>query len=603
MEKHNLVSTADILKAAKLEKLGGEGAAKLLMSLLKINKINKYYSNNIDKEGTEFIKAILDQLQISFEIGPNDLDKIPKSGPFVTISNHPYGGIDGLLLLRLISEARKDFKVMVNFLLQKIKPIEDLFIPVNPFENWKDAHSSLGGIKSAFEHLKKGNSLGIFPAGEVSSFNNEALGIIDKQWQYAILKFIKKAEVPVVPIYFHGTNSRLFHLLGLIHPVLRTVKLPSEIFNKRNKVIKIRIGDPISIKEQKEFTDIARFGRYLRAKTYALGTTIEVRKFFTGGTPRIMRVEKVIDPIPKDLINEEISYLIKKYKLFTNKNYSVICAPSFEMPNIMNELGRLREITFREVGEGTNRKLDLDEYDLYYYQLFIWDHDNECIVGAYRVGKGKDIVEQYGRHGFYIQSLFRISPRFTPILNESLELGRSFIVPEYQKHTLPLFLLWKGILYFLLKNPEYRYLIGPVSISNMYSKFSRTLIIEFIKANFYNYEFAKYIKSRKKFKVQPGKVDTDILVGEDGDIKRLDKILEYIQSSGFRLPVLVKKYLNLGGRIIGFNLDPKFNNALDGLLILDLFDVPMDTVSSLSKEINDESILERFYHDLDTYMP
>ena len=603
MKKNDLVSTSDILKVARLDKLGGEGAAKLLMRLLKINKINKYYLNNIDKEGVDFVSAILDQLQIKYETNPEDLAKIPVEGPFITISNHPYGGIDGLLLLRLLSEVREDFKVMVNFLLQKIKPIEDLFIPVNPFENRRNVQSSLGGIKSAFEHLKKGNAIGIFPAGEVSSFNHEELGIADKQWQQVILKFIKKAEVPVVPIYFHGTNSRLFHLLGLIHPVLRTVKLPSEIFNKRNKVVRIRIGDPILLKEQKEFTDISRYGRYLRAKTYALGTTIEVKKFFTAGIRTVQKIEKIVDPTPKNVINEEIDYLIRKYELFKNKNYSVICAPSVEMPNIMNEIGRLREITFREEGEGTNQKHDLDEYDLYYYQLFIWDHDTKSIVGAYRVGKGKDIVEQYGRYGFYLQSLFKISPRFTPVLKESLELGRSFIVQEYQKHTLPLFLLWKGILYFLLKNPEYRYLIGPVSISNRYSKFSRTLIIEFVKANFYNYEFAKYIKSRKKFKVQPGKVDTDILVGEDGDIKKLDKILEYIQSSGFKLPVLVKKYLNLGGRIVGFNLDPKFNNALDGLLILDLFDVPMDTVSSLSKEINDESILERFYHDLDTYMP
>lgn len=599
MDKKKLVNTEDVVKAAKLNKFGGIGAAKFFMFLLKINKVNKFYTENHDLKGVEFIEAILNQLQIKFEIAEDDLKKIPVTGSFITVSNHPYGGIDGLLLIKLISTVRPDYKVLANFLLQKILPIEDSFLPVNPFENTNSTKSSVAGIKNALKYLQQGHSLGIFPAGEVSSFNNETTGISDRQWQYSVMKLIKNAQVPVVPIYFHGTNSRLFHLLGLIHPMLRTVKLPSELFNKKNKVIKIRIGYPISLNEQKEFTDISRYGRYLRAKTYALGTTIEVKKFFAGGIKRSRKVEDVIDPIPKETLINEIKSVIKEYELFRNKNFSVICVPSVNIPSIMNELGRLREITFREVGEGTNQKHDLDEYDLYYNQLFIWDHDTKEIVGAYRVGKGQEIIDQYGRHGFYIQSLFKINQRFTSVLRESLELGRSFIVPDYQKQTLPLFLLWKGILYFLLKNPDYRYLIGPVSISNRYSKFSRTLIIEFVKAYYYNYDFAKYIKSRKKFKVNPGKVDTEILVGEDGDIKRLDKILEDIQSSGFKLPVLLKKYLKLGGRIVGFNLDPKFNNALDGLLILDLFDVPMDTVSSLSKEINDESILERFYQDLE----
>jgi putative hemolysin len=259
----------------------------------------------------------------------------------------------------------------------------------------------------------------------------------------------------------------------------------------------------------------------------------------------------------------------------------------------MNEIGRIRETTFRLVGEGTNQQLDIDEYDLYYYQMFIWDEEEKKIVGAYRVGKGNEIMLQYGIRGFYIQSLFRINRRFYPILSQALELGRSFIVPEYQKKPLPLFLLWKGILYFLLKNPEYRYLVGPVSISNRFSTFSKALIIKFIREHYYNNTISKYIKPRKRFRVPPHQLDTDIIFENSSDINKLDKFIKDIETGHFTMPVLLKKYLKQNGKIVEFNIDPKFNNALDGLLVVDIYDIPPETISSLSKEINDESILER----------
>ncbi|MGM0408611.1 MAG: GNAT family N-acetyltransferase, partial [Bacteroidota bacterium] len=272
-----------------------------------------------------------------------------------------------------------------------------------------------------------------------------------------------------------------------------------------------------------------------------------------------------------------------------------LCAPSTEMPNCMHEIGRLREITFREVGEGTNRSMDIDEYDFYYNQLIVWDDEEMKIVGAYRIGKGKDIIAQYGLHGFYIHSLFKIRKKFLPILNESIELGRSFIIKEYQRKPLPLFLLWKGLLFFLLKNADYRYLIGPVSISNDFSKFSKSLIVEFLKAYHYDEELAKFIKPRKKFVVKPDKlVDRKIFIqNEQGDVSKIDQLIQDIESN-YKFPILLKKYMQLNSKIIGFNVDPNFNNALDGLIILDIFDVPQNFIKSLSKELNDESILERF---------
>lgn len=592
----HLVSSKEISKAIHLDKFGGEVFAKFLMQLLKLNKVNRLYSETKDKTGLDFINKVIEHLEFNYEVRDEDLKKIPKDGPFVVVANHPFGGIDALILLKIFSEIRPDFKAMANFLLQKIEPIQDLIFPVNPFETHKDKNSSVIGIKSAIAHLERGAPLGIFPAGEVSSYQPESTIIQDREWQPSILKFIKKAKIPIVPVYFHGTNSRIFHLLGQIHPVLRTARLPSELFNKKNKTIKIRIGNPIPIKEQDEFTDIPHFGRYIRARTYALGTSLEAKKFYMPSfQPKIKKVEPLVEPIDEKLLNEEIKSLLEKYPLFDNKNYKVFCAPSTEMPRTLHEIGRLRELTFREVGEGTNRSMDIDEYDFYYHQLVIWDEDQNKIVGAYRIGKGKDIIAQYGLNGFYITSLFRIKKAFLTQLSESIELGRSFIVKEYQRKPLPLFLLWKGLLFLLLKDTDYRYLIGPVSISNDFSKFSKSLIVEFVKKYHYRVDLAKYIKPRKKFNIKPDKiVDRELFMeAEEGDVSKLDKLILDIEST-YKFPILLKKYLQLNAKIIGFNIDPKFNDALDGLLILDIFDVPESFIKALSKELNDESILERF---------
>jgi putative hemolysin len=589
-----LIDTDDILKAARLNRNMGIGAARMLMSVLKLNTINKLYSKFSDKEGSEFIDALLDTLEINYEISSEDLERIPKESPFIIIANHPYGGLEGLILLQSILKVRPDFRIMGNFLLQRVKQMEAYIFPVNPFEDNREVKSSLAGTKNALIHLSKGGCLAIFPAGEVSTFYQDSNGITDKMWPEGIMRLIKKQKVPVVPIYFSGSNSKLFHLLGLIHPLLRTANLPAELLNKKNKTVHVRIGNPISIKDQDEFPDITRYGRFLRAKTYALASSIEVKNFFRYAITRPLEVEELIEAIPKTKILEELNSLEENYLLFTFQDFNIYCCPSRMIPNIMMELGRLRELTFREVGEGTNLKADLDDYDLYYHQLFIWDTRDSKIAGAYRIGKGKNILEKYGVKGFYIQSLFRLQPQFNQILKQSIELGRSFIVKEYQKKPLSLFLLWKGILYFLLKHPEYRYLVGPVSISNRFSDFSKSMIIEFIQQHHYNHKLAAYIRPRKPFVPNFGNVDTQILLENTHDLNKLDKVIKDAEMEDYRMPVLLKKYIQLGGKIACFNIDPKFNDALDGLMIMDLYDIPMEMITSLSKDVSDDSILERF---------
>lgn len=596
--KDKIVNVDEIKKAVNLGPIIGDGFARLLMYILRFNEINKKYENVANLEGIEFLNAALDLLEVKFEVNPEELKRIPKNGAFISVSNHPFGGIDGIILLKImLDQQRDDIRLLSNFLIKRIPQVEKYVFAVDPFENGGfQKISNISGLKAAYTHLANGGALGLFPAGEVSTYydNVDETGVTDKHWQKSMIKFIKNARVPVVPIYFQGENSRLFHLLGLIHPLLRTAKLPSELLNKKNQTIRVRIGYPISVEEQDNYCDIEKYGRFLRVKTYSLGSTIDVDKFFKYKLKSEPEPEPIIPPVPQDVIEEEVSKLLENYLLFRSKNYAVVCAPSVEMPNLMTEIGRLREITFRDVGEGTNRKIDVDEFDLYYWQLFIWDEDEKRIVGAYRAGKGKEIVEKYGIEGFYIHTLFKIDKAFAPILEQSIELGRSFIVPDYQRKPLPLFLLWKGILYFLIKNPEYRYLIGPVSISNRFSDYSKGVIISFMKSNYFDHDFARFIKPRNMFKVPIKEEEYNIIFDNSDDLSKLDKFIQEVEPYDYRMPVLLKKYVKLNGKIICFNVDPKFNNALDGLLILDLFQVPAETITSLSKEINDKSILERF---------
>lgn len=588
----SLVDPKDLLAASDgLNKIGGINGAKLLMHFLRLTKLNKIYDTLDDSNGLAFIDSLLESLQVKFEVDESCLQNIPKEGAFIVIANHPFGGIDGILLLKTLAEVRPDFKVMANFILKKVAPISDYIFAVNPFESRPDIKSTTG-LKQAIKHLQEGAPLGIFPAGEVASFQ-KGFRISDKKWSNAILRFVKKSNVPVLPIYFHGNNSLMFYLLGRVHPLLRTIKLPSELLNKQNKVIKMSIGRPISVKEQNQFSDIEHYGRYLRANTFTLSNTLKVKDFFEDDSQ--LKKQEIVPPVATELLKEEIANIPKEFLLCEIKNYQIYCPGSALIPHTLREIGRLREITFREVGEGTNHAIDLDEYDIYYNQLFIWDTSSERIVGAYRIGKGKEIMQQYGADGFYLKSLFKIKKRFHSVLEESLELGRSFIVADYQKKPLPLFLLWKGILYMMLKNPEYRYLIGPVSISNDYSDLAKEMIIKFIMKHHFDYELANCITPRHKFKFRTKSVDTDIIIeAVQEDINKLDKHIGKFETKDVRLPILLKKYISLNAKIIGFNRDPLFNDCLDGLIVLDIYEVPDKVVKTLTEEINEDLLKERF---------
>lgn len=589
-----LFKPKDFLKAnPKLSFIGGEHFARFLMFLLRFDKLNRVYNQIGDKKGLEFIDELIRILNINFLCDVDELQKrVPKSGSVIVVCNHPFGGLESILLIKILSQVRSDFKIISTQLLQKIDPISEYFLEEDSFQKKNGLNEA---SDQASLHLENGGLLCVFPAGEVSQFDAYKV-LTDKQWQYTTLKFIKQQKVPVLPIHFQGNNSRLFYLMANVLPSLKNMKLPTEILYQHRKPVKIRIGNPISIAEQDKFTDIYQYGRYLRAKTYLLCSKIEVKRFFNYSLKRQQRIEPVAEPVPHEKIIEELKGLNPESLLFRLKNYAVYCVPTKRIPNILLEIGRLREITFRQVGEGTNRSIDLDEFDLYYNQMFIWDEETEMIAGAYRIGKGADIIHQYGVRGFYIQSLFRIKDDMQDMLRQTMELGRSFVVKEYQRKPMPLFLLWKGILYFTLKNPEYRYLMGPVSVSDDYSTTSKEMIIKFIMTHHFDWKLARSITPRNSYKFKTEDQNLSVIMQTmDNDINSLDKLIGDLDESNSGLPVLLKKYIKLNAKIIGFNVDPKFNNCLDGLIVLDLCDVPENTIESLSKEANDGSILQQFY--------
>jgi putative hemolysin len=383
--------------------------------------------------------------------------------------------------------------------------------------------------------------------------------------------------------------------LSKLNDRLRTAKLPSELLTQKHRIIKVRIGKPISVNELNEHTNIPELGKFLRKKTYMLSNSFEEENFkltfpkFTS--PKAAK--QIVKPANHEQIIEEINFLKEgDYQLLQSKNYKVFLVTAEKIPNILHEIGRLREITFREVGEGTNEAIDLDKFDDYYHHMFLWDDDAQMIAGAYRMGFGSIIFPKYGLEGFYLNELFKFEPELNDMMSQSIEMGRAFIISEYQQKPMPLFLLWKGIVHTTLHYPEHKFLIGGVSISNQFSEFSKSLMIEFMKSNYYDPYVAQYIKPKKEFKVKLKDADKDFVFNEtEADLNKFDKIIDEIEPGSLRLPVLIKKYIKQNAKVVAFNVDPMFNNAIDGLMYIKISDIPESTVKPVMEEFQAE--LER----------
>lgn len=580
-----ILTESDITRSLHLQKFGAAGTSltKAMMRLLRIDQLNIMYDKHCHLEGLAFVDAILSALNITVDISDVDLKRLPKSGPFIVVSNHPLGGVDGLIMLKIMLTHHPESKIMANYLLEMIEPLKSYICAVNPFETNKNTKSSLSGIRQAFSHLDKGLPLGIFPAGEVSTLQNKMVWQIeDKPWDISAIKFIKKAKVPVVPMYFHARNSDLFYIVSAMNQYLRTAKLPSEVFNSAHKKITVRIGKAIPVSHQNNIKDISIYSDIIRTKCYHLGHVFRRKKVFDIKKLRVRR--KVVPILPGtsglSLIREVEELRLTNKSVFENDMYELFFTKLDHATAIKTEIGRLREISFREVGEGTGLALDLDKYDKYYHHLILFDKGNCQIVGAYRIGMGREIMAAHGMNGFYLSSLFYMSGPMRNFFNNAIEIGRAFVTKEYQQRPMPLFLLWKGICAVTKLYPEYKHIIGAASISSHYSPFSRSLLVQYLTKYHFGNELALYVAPKRAFNgIMKLKVAEILNDPSHQCVKAIDQLIEDVEPNGLKMPILIKKYLMQSARLLSFNVDADFNDAIDGLMYIEINNINLEKLS------------------------
>lgn len=510
--------------------------------------------------GQQLFEKVLEKLDLRCQCDPCDLHRVPKRGPVVAVANHPFGLAEGVILGSLLLRVRPDVKFLANSLLASVPGVGQYVFPVNPFggaamENWK-------WLRQSIDWVKNGGMLVVFPAGEVSSLDLARLEIADPQWDCKVTRMIQMTGATSLPMFFHGVNSPMFQVAGLIHPRLRTMLLPRELANKRGGAIRVSIGRPIKpqtlirLKAEGEATD------YLRQRTHLLDVRQrQPRKIWRVG----LKPAPVIPAVRALALSDEIASLPAECKLLESGGYEVYAAKADRIPNCLREIGRLREITFRQAGEGTGRSIDIDRFDRDYLHLFLWNTDSNEIAGAYRLA-GTDAAKD-----LYTRTLFKFREGLLEGMSPALELGRSFVRSEYQKSFSALLLLWKGIGRYVARNPRYRILFGPVSISRDYSEASRALIVAYLRERCGNDDLARRVEPRREFRAPRVRgCDPLRLARLLENVEELSDAVADMEPDGKGVPVLLRQYLNCGGEMLAFNVDSAFSDVVDGLVVVDL---------------------------------
>lgn len=573
------------------------------LDLFGFTELNEIYQKSRLMPGP-FSRAVLDTLGIDLSIDRTERSHLPSTGPSIVVSNHPFGGVEGLILDEVLSTLRPDVKIVANYLLGRVPELRDRFILVDPFDK-RASKQNLHGMREALEWVKAGHQLVVFPAGEVSNLKLKNLTVEDSAWSSIACRLATKSNATITPIFFEGYNSNSFQILGLLHPRIRTALLVRELLNKCGSTITLRIGSGITPKRIQQFQDSDDATQFVRSRTYVLKhrNTEEPagsyqRKETHKGMDRSARVEpdaRVSPPSapkPQLLLQAEIVSLDASHLLLEQNQFQVFAATKDQIPHVLHEIGRLREITFRGVGEGTGNTIDLDLFDEYYTQLFVWNKETSEIVGGYRLGLSDTILKRAGVEGFYTNTLFHFRTGFFEHITPAIELGRSFVREEYQRSFAPLMLLWKGIARFVVAHPQYKILFGPVSISKEYRYGSRKLMVEFLRESAYDNYLSSFVRARTPFKGRHLRyfdlaglwcVETEL-----EDISSLVSELEGVQKG---VPILLKQYLKLGGKILGFNIDPDFQDSLDSLILVDLTQTPIERLGQYMGSAEAEEFL------------
>jgi putative hemolysin len=520
------------------------------------------------------LENLLSEMRVRLQIGEADQARIPATGPVVVVANHPYGMLDGAILTALLTRARPDVKVFTNFLLADVPELQKHCIFVDPFQTDRSAESNRRALREALAWLQQGGMLAMFPSGEVSHWRMPSAQIVDPAWNHTAVRLLRRTGATALPVYFCGHNGVGFQLMGMLHPKLRTAFLLQGFLQQEGKTVEVRVGSAITADAVEAIRDDREATEYLRWRTYLLArrgkpeavwqTVLRSRLAFKIQDP-------VAAPVPAGLLAEEVARLPEGQCLVENGDLAVYLGTAREIPQLLREVGRLRETTFRGAGEGTGKSRDLDLFDDYYSHILLWHKTKRELVGAYRAGNTAEILAERGIIGLYTSTLFRYDERIFQKLGPALELGRSFVRPEYQRQYAPLLLLWKGIARMVARQPEIPVLFGAVSISNDYNAASREMIYRFFQARMQEDELAGLIEPRRPFRPAPlHKWDCRGMSHALRDLDELSQPINDVETDGKGLPILLRQYAKIGGKLLGFNVDRKFSNVLDGLVVVDL---------------------------------
>ncbi len=547
-------------------------AARFMGGIFQLDKLSGLYDGLRSEDASRsFVDRALARLEVSYDINRGSLDAIPREGSLLVIANHPFGGVEGLVLLSLLSAVRPDIKVMANSILSAIPELQRHMILVDPFGGSGAATKNLAPIRQSLRWLRNGGVLGMFPAGEVAHWDLARRRICESNWHGTVARLMRHSGAAVLPVFFEGANGPLFQMAGMIHPRLRTAMLIREMVNKAGHPLKVGIGRVLPYEKLNAITDDAELTRYLKLRVQLLGEgSVAARKRQTMRA-RISRCVPVITAgVAGDLIRE-VDWLPPEQKLVEAGDYRVYVAGAKQIPTVLREIARLREVTFRAVGEGTGTAWDMDVFDRFYQHLFVWNEKKSEVVGAYRLGLTDKILAQLGLGGLYTSTLFKYQWDLIGKLSPAIEIGRSFVRQEYQRKHLPLLLLWKGIGAFVARNPKYRNLFGTVSMSNSYQETSRQLVARFFDQDKSPLQDGQSVCPRNPMKMKANPDDGGIgPVCRIPDLEALSEIVSELEPDGKGIPVLLRQYLKLGGKVLACNVDPKFNMALDALLVVDL---------------------------------
>ena len=545
---------------------------RLLSSLLQMDRLHRVYSGiRATVPSLSFVDQALAALQVNYRIVHGALESVPRTGPLVIVANHPFGGIEGLALMSMLDRIRPDVKVMATQVLGQIEELRPRLCLVDPLGGADAAAHNAGSVRQCLRWLKQGGALIMFPAGEVAHLNLAERAVRESPWLDTVAGLVRRSGAHVLPVFFEGFNGPLFQIAGILHPRLRTALLAREIVNKVGYELRVRVGPVIPFGKLEGFAGDREMTRYLRLRVLLLGA----RRYndprrsrrASGSRPPV----PVVAAEPAEVLASEISLLPESSQLIKNGDYEVYVAGAGEIPSVMCEIARLREITFRAVGEGTLQACDRDAFDLFYLHLFVWNRRTQEVVGAYRLGLTDKILARHGLCGLYTSTLFNFSWELIQSLDPAIEIGRSFVRQEYQRKHLPLLLLWKGIGRFVARHPKYRRLFGTVSMSNTYEEASRHLVAGYFEQQ-KPHELARHsVCPRNPLRggVHPVR-DRQGLTCRIPDFETLSEMISDIESDGKGVPVLLRQYIKLGGQVLACNVDPKFNMALDALLVVDL---------------------------------